>query len=263
MQEFPDEIKLTLLLAAGIVLILLFAVVMFFIFYRKKQTELFIKQKLSEVENKNIILEKDLERIKAVQTERLRISMDMHDEMGSSLSNINMLISMFQKKNKHVNSSDLEEISEIAHELSNSMKEMVWSLNPEQDCLEHFLTRLKQWHYSFFEKSTIETVFTLMNEQPASVMSGHIRHNLFLALKEIYNNAYKYSQASLITTNISLVMNKLQISISDNGIGIDSSKLKQGNGLKNIRKRIEFMKGTCEIFMQSPGVMYNIEIPLG
>ncbi len=83
---------------------------------------------------------------------------------------------------------------------------------------------------------------------PQADVSGEKRRNIFLSIKEALNNALKHSQATLIQITITANEKRLSIRVADNGIGIDAENLRRfGNGLSNMRRRMESIDGTFKI----------------
>src|SRR5262249_2132161 len=102
----------------------------------------------------------------------------------------------------------------------------------------------------FFEDTDVNCRLELPVEFPAFSLPAETRHNLFLVVKEALNNALKHSGASEIRIDVSIENTKLQIIVADNGHGFDLNALaagRHGNGLDNMRRRMENLGGRCEI----------------
>src|SRR5439155_15986985 len=85
------------------------------------------------------------------------------------------------------------------------------------------------------------------NAFPQQEVSGEVRHNLFLAVKETLSNAVRHGNATEIGFRVRLLDHRMEISISDNGAGFDLSGRSNGHGLLNLRDRLENLSGRCEI----------------
>jgi len=218
-------------------------------------TQLYFKRKL-------IAQQKELEKQLALQSERDRISSDMHDDLGSGLSSIKLISEMLKKKHSDTETkSDLNEIVDHATNLTDTMHEMVWSLNPRNDILSKFIDHIVQYSKIFFDPSEINFKITTNPQSPEITISGFVRRNLFLSIKEIFNNIIKHSTASNVTCEINYQDNKLSIIIQDDGRGI-ADNYQEGNGLYSIKKRITECKGSIEWANQYPGLTTIIEIHL-
>jgi signal transduction histidine kinase len=99
------------------------------------------------------------------------------------------------------------------------------------------------------------------NSFPDRVVSGEVRHHLFLAVKEALNNAVRHGSATEIGFRVSVQEDRLQISIRDNGSGFDLSGRSNGHGLLNLRNRLENLRGHCEL-SSSPGAGTTVSLQL-
>jgi signal transduction histidine kinase len=93
------------------------------------------------------------------------------------------------------------------------------------------------------------------------VVSGEVRHDLFLAVKEALNNAVRHGGATEIGFGVRLFDNRIEVSIRDNGSGFDPSRPSQGCGLSNLRSRLEILGGRCEL-NSSPGAGTTVSLLL-
>ncbi|WP_026712199.1 sensor histidine kinase [Flavobacterium filum] len=201
---------------------------------------------------------------KTLLQQKNEISKDLHDDIGSGLSSILIHADLMMKNE---DASDKQKIlaSKINHtgkEISQRLNTFIWSLNTEQNTLQHFSEYVKMYGATLFEQTPIEFSFSSTIKESDSIkMNGHLRKNLFYAIKEVLNNSLKHAQATKIGLNMDLVSSKqIQITIHDNGIGIKKENV-FGNGLKNIQKRVEAMKGTLNIKTQN-GLRTVFKVPL-
>lgn len=192
------------------------------------------------------------------------ISKDLHDDIGSGISSILIHSDLLQKsegtdeKQKFL----LHKISLTAKEVSQRINTFIWSLDAENNTLRDFMEYLKLYAENLFEGTELELQF--IEESSTSkqfLIDGKTRKNLFFSIKEIFNNALKHSKANTITITVKILEKKyLFIEITDNGIGISNQNY-YGNGLKNLQKRVEEMKGSISIETEN-GLTTKINIPL-
>ncbi|GIV45857.1 MAG: hybrid sensor histidine kinase/response regulator [Ignavibacterium sp.] len=206
----------------------------------------------------------------ALEVEKLRtkISGDLHDEIGTSLSSIS-IFSELVRRNLNVKDSNITEmlarIENTARELTDKMSDIVWSVNPGNDKFEDALYKLRDYAFSILESRGINVNFNTDSMKENIVLPLPVRRNLLLIFKELVTNAAKYSDATEV--NISLQYDsknkKISLTVEDNGIGFEFDKIKKGNGLRNIHSRTEELGGTIK-FDSSPGegTRAIIEIPL-
>ena len=155
-------------------------------------------------------------------------------------------------------------IHETARELTRSMDEIVWAINPQHDTLDSLVTYLEKYAQDYLGTAGISCRLDVPLQFPVVHLSAETRHNLFLAFKEALHNVVKHSQASQVRVTVDLNPVDFSLSVEDNGRGfnlaanrnspsIDPLRLSAGNGLTNMRRRLEKIGGRCEI-QSSPGL---------
>jgi signal transduction histidine kinase/ligand-binding sensor domain-containing protein len=195
-----------------------------------------------------------LERAEALERERVRISRDMHDEVGSSLTQIAILSELAKRQSSLRKTKDhLGKISQTAREVIDSMSEIIWAINPKNDQLENLAAYLREYASEFLEGTAIRPHFDFPEQLQDLHISAAFRRNLFLAVKETLNNTAKHSHATMLRIVLVLSPNKLSIRITDNGKGFDPKRvLQRSNGLRNLQKRLEEIGGSFSI-QSAPG----------
>lgn len=200
-----------------------------------------------KAENQMKEYEKELAVFKAQQEERERISADMHDELGSGMTAIRLMSEIARNKMKGQVPVEIEKISHSADEVLNKMNAIIWSMNSGNDTVDNLISYIRSYALEYFESTPINCKVNIPDHIDTIEVTGDKRRNIFLCVKETLNNAMKHSQATEIKINI-IIREKLEISISDNGVGIDLERIRQfGNGLKNIAKRMNSIGGTYKI----------------
>jgi signal transduction histidine kinase/ligand-binding sensor domain-containing protein len=208
----------------------------------------YIARKVQEFRYKNKL--RELERRNAIDKERLRISKDMHDEVGASLTRISILSELAKKQqNEPAKAQQLvDQISEISGNVVDEMSEIIWAMNPRNDTLDSFASYVRQYSSTYLESAGIDGKFSFPDEIPSLSMSSELRRNLFLVIKEALHNIVKHSGAEQVNLNLCFDHNIISIEITDNGKGfIPGTKNGTGNGLINMRKRMEDIDGHFEI----------------
>jgi ligand-binding sensor domain-containing protein/two-component sensor histidine kinase len=189
-----------------------------------------------QLRKQKILLEKQL----AVQYERQRISAEMHDDIGAGLSGIRLMTEMAKMKSKDDESvSEIEKIYNSVGDISSKMKEVIWSLNTENDSLGNLLSYLQKQARLMMEHYPGSFTITMPEQTPDIKIGGEIRRHIYLAVKEALHNIIKHSGADKVNLIIDYA-DKLAIKVSDNGKGINIGESSNaGNGLKNMKKRME------------------------
>jgi len=220
-----------------------------------------------------------LERLKhqqALAKERTRIANDIHDDLGIQLTRIAMLCDpeRIASRSFVATNTDLQRIYLATHELTRTMDEIVWAVNPQHDTFESLVNYLHKFAQDFMEAAGLRCRLDIPMQLPAWPMSVEARHNLFLAFKEALNNVIKHAQATEVCISLSTVAAGFTLVIEDNGRGFVStnerveagsqlSRVDHGDGLKNIKHRLEEAGGRCEIAsMMGKGTRVTFVLPV-
>lgn len=191
-----------------------------------------------EMEKKEF--EKQLEVINARQNERNRISADMHDDLGSGMTTIRLYSEIALNKMGENKIPEVEKISNSANDLLNKMNAIIWSMSSSNDTFSNMAAYIRSYTIGYCEDNNIVCEIELPKTIPDLVVSGEIRRNVFLVVKEALHNIVKHSGAGKVLLTLLEKDNKMVFTIHDNGKGIDLSKPRAfGNGLRNMKKRME------------------------
>jgi ligand-binding sensor domain-containing protein/signal transduction histidine kinase len=194
-----------------------------------------------------------LEQQHAIEKERARIAKDIHDDLGASLTQITLLSDRGDSAAPEELRSNVCKISSTAREIAQSLDEIVWAVNPQHDSLEGLIEYISQSADDFLEDTSIRSRVKLPPALPHCSIPAETRHQFFLAFREALNNAVKHAEASEIQLEVLAEPAEFRIKIADNGIGFDPKKAQvRGNGLTNMRKRLEGIGGRFAI-TSSPG----------
>lgn len=186
-------------------------------------------------------LRKKLQYEKKLQTEKTRISSDLHDEIGSSLTGISIFSELAQKQMQKQNYSDAEgvitTIGDTSRELIENMSDFIWAVNPENDDFENMLNRLHSFASRILDVKQIEFQYDIKGAIENYNLSMENRHHIYMILKEAIHNAAKYSGAKRVFLKVSESDKNLHFEVGDDGIGFQADTQYEGNGLKNMRNR--------------------------
>lgn len=201
-----------------------------------------------KLENERKEFEKQMAVMAAKQEERNRISADMHDELGSGVTAIRLMSEIMKSRLQGNTAPELEKISSNANDLLGKMNTIIWTMKSSNDTLESLIAYIRAHAIEYFDGTPIDCSVHMPAVIPQAEVSGEKRRNIFLSIKEALNNAMKHSQATTIKISITTRDKKLIIQVCDNGIGIDVDKLRRfGNGLSNMRRRMESIDGSFKI----------------
>ena len=189
-------------------------------------------------------------RLLAVERIRNKVARDLHDDVGSILSTINILSSMAKTKllTDPVKTSEyISKITNNSQQMMEAMDDIVWSIKPDNDNMQRIVARMREYTSSILEPKDIEIDFQIDENIFDLKLNMETRRDVFLIFKEALNNSAKYSHCTKIDISVKFEGNKLIIRIIDNGTGFDIKTADSGNGLGNMSKRAEALHGTIDI----------------
>jgi len=190
-----------------------------------------------------------------LQTERIRIARDIHDDLGAQLTQLVLLGEVAQREQPENSPARTQftQICAMARELSRGMDEVVWAVNARRDTLRDFVNYVCKYAQVFLDPTTIRCRLDVEPDLPPTVFDLPLRRNLFLAVKEALNNAAKHSHATDLFLRIYSAGDRLAVTVEDNGRGFDPAQLGgERNGMANMTQRMDEIAGWCELF-SAPG----------
>lgn len=207
-----------------------------------------------------------LNRFFAVETIRNRVARDLHDDMGSTLSTINILSSMAKAKlntDTMKTGEYINKISDNSQRMMEAMDDIVWAIKPSNDSMHKIVARMREFATNVFEAKEIDLSFTVAEEVNEVKLDMEARRDFFLVFKEAVNNAAKYSKCSKAEVEICVVKKQLLFHVKDNGIGFDVKSADGGNGLGNMQKRADALRGKLSIQSETgKGTTVLLNVPL-
>jgi signal transduction histidine kinase/ligand-binding sensor domain-containing protein len=207
-----------------------------------------------------------IKRILAVEKIRNRVARDLHDDMGSTLSTINILSSMAKAKLN----SDLQKTCEYINKISDNsqrmmeaMDDIVWAIKPANDSMHKVVGRMREFATNVFEAKDIDLEFKADDAVNHVNINMEARRDFFLIFKEAVNNAAKYSRCDKAVVEVYVDHHKLILQVKDNGIGFDVKTADGGNGLGNMQKRADALSGKIQIQSSAgEGTKVTLTVPL-
>jgi signal transduction histidine kinase len=241
------------ILIAGIIILLLLSVIIFRAIVLKRKNE---KQRLEhQLELQQ--LESKIKSQQALLNERLRISRELHDDIGSTLGSISIYSEVAKKRTeKNENTNEvLSKIGLASRELIDKMSDIVWSLNPNNESFEQLQNRMMTFAAMILAPRNILYEFTVDEGLKEIQFTGEQRKNIFLIFKEALHNIVKYADCKTAHITLSLKNNNLVMTVRDDGKGFDVSQITAneifpigdylgGNGIKNMHSRADDLNAT-------------------
>lgn len=196
---------------------------------------------------------------------RNKIAIDLHDEVGSSLSSISMYAGITQMNaDDQVQAKMIDEIGKTSRETIENMSDIVWSIHPKNDDFKLVLEKMQHFGNHIMTAACIDFEFTYPQEVNNLHLNMEQRKNLYLIYKEGLNNAAKYSKATHVKASITKNKKNITLTIQDNGVGFDPNLIKNGNGLSNMKTRALVISGFFQVESSpSGGTCLKLEFKLG
>jgi ligand-binding sensor domain-containing protein/signal transduction histidine kinase len=215
-------------------------------------------------------LQRKLERLElqqAVERDRGRIARDIHDDLGAGLTQITLLSELARREPPQEMETHLGQISDTARELTRTVDEIVWAVNPRQDTLDGLVTYSCQFAQEYLTMAGIQCRLDVPDHLPAVRLNADVRHNLFLAVKEALTNVVKHAGAREVWLRLRQDHDSLTLVIEDDGCGFDAhpgdvgsaAKATSGQGLENLASRLATIGGRCSI-SSAPGRGTTVEL---
>lgn len=201
----------------------------------------------------------ELEQVKRgheIERERSRIARDLHDDLGTTLTQISMLSALANREQTPPNEirAIIQKVRTRCREMVIAMDEIVWAVNPKNDSFAELINYSGNFAEEFFRPTSIRCRLDIPDKLLDFPLSSEMRHNLFLAFKEAVNNVAVHSGATQVLIRAEASTQKIVIHIEDNGRGFDTGKgrTQMGNGIANMHRRMEQVGGNAEVH-STPG----------
>lgn len=200
----------------------------------------------------------------AREGERSRIARDLHDDLGASLTEISILAALAAEDAvQSPLQSSLDQLSVKAKHVVGSLDEIVWAVNPREDTLRSLVDYLAAFAREFLDIARIPLRTDVTLDIPEIPLGTQQRHGVFLAAREALNNIVKHSQATEVHLSIRFEQEVLHLRIQDNGVGFELDYATGGNGLGNLRTRMQEAGGDCTIeSRRRTGTIVFLTLPL-
>lgn len=206
-----------------------------------------------------------IQQIKKIFSVRGKISRDLHDDIGASLSSIHFNSSLAEKEvieNPKKATEILQQINKSSRHVIENISDIIWANTDKKDT-STLAGRIKNYGYDLLSQQNIECRYIIDPQVEKRLSNPEARRNILLIVKEALNNIAKYSQSDFVEIRIAVNGIHLNVDISDNGKGFDINSSAAGNGLVNMEKRTKSLGGKFSI-QSAPGKGTSVKctIPL-
>lgn len=207
---------------------------------------------------------KQIEELNRIMELRQKLSADMHDDIGSTLSSISLYThSLLMQPQADAQRNTLEKIQQNAQNVQESIGDIIWSVNPNMDVMDQVIARMRAFGADMTEHAGISFQFTAGIGVGALSLAMAARKNLYLIYKEVINNAVKYSGGTKITVLLKEEAGLFSLMVTDDGVGFDVTAKRLGNGLSNMHRRAEEVGANITISsVKGKGTEITLVMPL-
>lgn len=205
---------------------------------------------------------------KELELERLRrkIATDLHDDIGSTLSSISIFSELARRETEGVAPGAarlLQRIGENARAMLEAMDDIVWTINPENDALEHVTLRMREFAAALFESYGIAFTLALPADPTDTSLPMEVRRHFYLIFKEAVNNAVRHACCRNAAVTLKLQGGRLVLTVADDGVGFDPAREHPGDGLKNMQRRAAAIGGTLTVDARPhAGTTIRLDVPI-
>jgi signal transduction histidine kinase len=195
-------------------------------------------------------------RLLELERVRTRIATDLHDDIGSSLSQIAILSEVVRQRVGAHEVSVMEPLSRItgvSSELMDTMSDIVWAIDPRKDHLSDLTQRMRRFASDVFTARNIAFEFETDDSARDIELGADVRRQVFLIFKESVNNIVQHSGCTRAAIEFHVRHDGIRLRLEDNGTGFDTAQEWDGHGLSSMRKRTQELGGTLEVALKDGG----------
>lgn len=203
---------------------------------------------------RTLILKNQRQLVAGEEKERTRLSRELHDSIGPLLTNLKLMVEQSKSTSK-----DAPEITALIRHIIEEVRKISVNLMPS--VLKDFglVPAVENFLKLQFSASPIKITFQSSAENE-NTMPHEIALNIFRIIQEAMNNAIKYSEATEIQLSVTEFENQVNVFIHDNGKGFDPHTVRMGNGLINMKERVNMFNGHWELHSNTNGTTIELEI---
>jgi ligand-binding sensor domain-containing protein/signal transduction histidine kinase len=194
---------------------------------------------------------------------RTRIASDLHDDLGSSLTQISILSEVVRA---HLGDPEariadpLSRIGTLSRESVDSMGDIVWAIDPLRDTPSHLLQRMRRVAHELLSAAGVHLRFDSSGDASPH-LNAEVRRHGFLIFKEILNNIVRHAGATTVTVAVIVAPEQLNLMVTDDGRGFDMDAHREGQGLRSMQRRASNLGGSMDV-TSAPGTGTRVTLTL-
>jgi signal transduction histidine kinase len=201
----------------------------------------------------------------ALERIRQQVATDLHDDIGSGLSQIAVLSEVASRRVPPGSAPAMHEIAGLARAMRESMGEIVWAIDPRRDRLADLVRRMRHAAFNLLEAADVRVEFVAPDEDVIGKMAlgPASRRHVLLAFKEVMTNIARHAHATQVRVDITVGKGTLSMTVADDGLGFDPKADHQGHGLASLKARAAALAGTLDIASSAGrGTTVRFVVPL-
>lgn len=206
-----------------------------------------------------------LRQVIAMERIRRQIATDLHDDVGSGLSQVAILSEVVKREASPASAELLNEVAGLARAMRESMSDIVWAVDPRKDSLFDLVQRTRQTAYNLFEADGLHVEFSVAGEhelERVNLESDRRRHLLFI-FKETLTNIARHAHASHVRIEVKIEAGELRFTVRDNGCGFNPQSQTDGHGLDGLKQRAAELHARLQIeSTPAGGTLVRVALPL-
>jgi ligand-binding sensor domain-containing protein/two-component sensor histidine kinase len=203
-----------------------------------------------------------LDQLLRVERVRMRIATDLHDDIGSALSQISLMTEVANRQAGDQRAASLDRVASIAREATRSISDIVWSINPQRDSLGDLSVRIRSFATELCSARNIECTLELPEADEGIPLEIDTRRQLLLIAKEAVHNLVKHAQCSEAALELRCEGKWLILRIADNGKGFDAQNGHRGHGVESMRSRAAALGGTMALDSRPGATRIEFRVPV-
>lgn len=180
------------------------------------------------------------ERQREAEHVRNRIASDIHDDLGSDLTKLSLLGDEMRRTvadHAHATAKLANRIVELSRDATTALSDIVWAADPHQDTAHGLITRCSAYTHRMLDGTSLQQDLRFEHTGPDLMLDPGTKHDVFLLLKELVNNAVKHAGATRIEVSLTTDAKSFRLVVADDGIGFDRGSVQPGNGIRSIASR--------------------------
>ncbi len=206
-------------------------------------------------------------RVLELERVRTRIATDLHDDIGSGLSQIAVLTEVARTRANGAGSEEvtamLSKIASVSRELSESMGDIVWSVNPRRDRLSDLVQRMRRFGSDLLSGRNIDFRFHVAAPEHEIRIAPGVRRELYLIFKEALTNVVRHSGCTRADIGVSVDSSWLELKMQDNGNGLPGTNHTDGHGIASMHERARRIKGQLDLVSgEHGGLVITVRVPV-